>query len=46
MRLFISWFNQAAFVLAVYASQILLPRPMQDLLTVTCSVFLDGMHGF
>ena len=41
----ISGLYHAAFVLAVYASQILSPRPMQNSLPVTCSVLLDGMHG-
>jgi hypothetical protein len=42
----ISRLNNTAFVLAVYASQILSPRPMQDSLPVTCSVFLCEIHGF
>ena len=46
MRLSVSWLNHAAFVPAVYASQILSPRPMQDSLPVACYALLDGMHGF
>jgi len=41
----ISGLNHAAFALAVYASQILSPRPMQNSLPVTCSVLLGEMHG-
>ena len=42
----ISRLNYAAFVLAVYASQILSPRPMQDSLPVICHALLDGMLDF
>ena len=45
-NLSISRLNYAASVLAVYASQILSPRPMQDSLPVACSALLDEVHGF
>jgi hypothetical protein len=42
--LLLSWLNTAAFVFAVYASQTLSPRPMQDSLPVTGQVFPGGVR--
>ena len=41
----ISVFNHAVFVFAVYASQILSPRPMLNSLPVTCYVLLDEVYA-
>jgi hypothetical protein len=42
----LSGLNHAAFVLAVYASQTLSPRPMQDSLPVVRHTFPDEVHRF
>jgi len=42
----ISRLNDTAFVLAVYASRALSPRPMQDSLPATCYALPDEMHNF